>query len=98
MRLIEEHSWLIGKVAKLHSSAGAIEQGYTEAIGIGDVDKIDKLYWRCHCGGPYEISFMFVDEQPFRRLGVVFYCLQEIGNGVFGDWHWFSLEQLIVCD
>ncbi|MFR2930652.1 hypothetical protein [Alistipes putredinis] len=76
----------------------AIEQGYTEAIGIGDVDKIDKLYWRCHCGGPYEISFMFVDEQPFRRLGVVFYCLQEIGNGVFGDWHWFSLEQLIVCD
>ena len=61
MRLIEEHSWLIGKVAKLHSSAVAIEQGYTEAIGIGDVDKIDKLYWRC-------------------------------------DWHWFSLEQLIVCD
>lgn len=44
MRLIEEHSWLIGKVAKLHSSAVAIEQGYTEAIGIGDVDKIDKLY------------------------------------------------------
>ena len=86
MRLIEEHSWLIGKMAKLHSSAVAIEQGYTEAIGIGDVDKIDKLYWRCHCGGPY------------RRLGVVFYCLQEIGNGVFGDWHWFSLEQLIVCD
>lgn len=59
---------MIGKVAKLHSSAVAIEQGYTEAIGIGDVDKIDKLYWRCHCGGPYEISFMFVDEQPFRRL------------------------------
>lgn len=44
MRLIEEHSWLIGKMAKLHSSAVAIEQGYTEAIGIGDVDKIDKLY------------------------------------------------------
>lgn len=98
MNLHEPHKWLVGKIAKLHYSAIEIERGYMSNIGIGNVHKVELMYWQQHSRGKYETSLMFVDEPPFRQKGVVFYCLQEIGKEAFGDWHWFSLEQLIICN
>lgn len=98
IRLIPEYKWLVGKLAKLSKDAHHIELGYLDNIGIGNPDKISELIYQCYRNDEYQIKFMFVNEPPFKKMGVEFYCLQEIGNVVFGDWYFFSLEQLIICN
>ena len=92
------HLSLVGRIAKLHSMAVEIERGYQSTLGFGDPERVERAFCYNHCGGRYQTSFMFIDEPPFRKYGVDFYCLQEIGCGVNGDWVWYSLEQLIICN
>jgi len=98
LRKWDIHTDLIGKICKLTSMGVEIEKGYEKHLGVGNSYMAERIYKYCYCGGWYEMSLMFIDEPPIHRDGVVLYCLEEIGKGVNGDWHWFSLEQLMICN
>ncbi len=92
------HKSLIGRIAKVTERGILLAKEYEELLGIGSENSTKKIYEYCHMGGQYEMSLIFINEAPFRIHGVTFYCLKEIGKGVGGDWHWYSLNQLVFCN
>lgn len=92
------HTHLVGKICKLTEFGVALEKEYEENFKIGNWNKALQTYHFCHMGGKYEMSLMFIDQKPYPINGVLFYCVKEVGVGVMGDWHWYSLNQLMICE
>jgi hypothetical protein len=97
LRIWDEHTDMIGKIAKLTERGVLLEKEYVDLFGIGNEIFAKLLHQYCYEGGKYEISFMFIDEPPFKKNGVTWFCLKEVGMGVSGDWYWFTLNQLMIC-
>src|ERR1700741_3588112 len=95
---IIRHEHLIGKICKLSERGVQLEYEYEKIFGIGNGDHARLNHFLCHMGGRYEMSLMFIGEQPYIKNGVVWYCVKEIGEGVLGDWYWYTLNQLVICE
>lgn len=98
IRKQDEHTHLIGKTCKVTKWGVVLAKEYEQLLGIGSHTVTYRLEEYGQIGGRYEISLMFIDEPPERRNGVTFYCLKEIGPESSGDWHWLSLDQIIICE
>lgn len=96
--IYNDHTPLIGKIAKLTSFGVQLEKEYEKLLEIGNSHIAKRIHYYNHCGGRYETKLIFIDEPPFEYAGVKFYCLKEIGTGANGDWYWFSMNQLIICE
>ena len=97
LRIADDHTDLIGKLAKLTAFGVELEAEYERLFGVGSYSSARETYYYCHRGGRYEMALIFIDQPPERRNGVTWYCLKEVGVGVMGDWHWFTLDQLMIC-
>ena len=97
LRVVDKHTDFIGQIAKVTEFGAELEKEYEEVFGIGNYHVAKRTHGYCYMGGRYEMSLMFIDEPPFSRDGVTWYCLKEVGVGVTGDWHWYTLNQLMIC-
>ena len=97
IRVYDLHTNLIGKVCKLTSFGVELEKEYDKLFGIGNPYQAQILFEYCHRSDKNELSLMFIDEKPIARNGVVWYCLKEIGKNSSGDYHWFTLNQVVIC-
>lgn len=98
MKIAGAHSNLIGKLCKLSEFGVVLEKEYRELFGIGNEQNAELLQYYCFCGGPHEVCLMFIDEPPHQHYSLTFYCVKEVGKNASGDWHWFTLDQLILCN
>ena len=98
LRIINDHTPLIGKLAKLTAMGLHLEQEYQTLFEVGNYFKAQLIHYYCYLQNKYEINLIFIDEAPIKRDGLTWFCLKEIGNGVHGDYHWFTLDQLMVCN
>lgn len=92
------HTELIGKLAKLTEQGVILEQEYEYLFGMGNYEKAIHNHYYHYCGGRYELKLMFIDEPPFSIAGQTWYCLKEVGTGCHGDYFWYTLDQLMICD
>lgn len=92
------HMHLIGQIAKVTERGVLLAKEYEDILKIGLADSTRKIYEYCYAQGKNEISLMFINERPVKVGGVIFYCLKEIGHNVHGDWHYYSLNQLMICN
>lgn len=92
----QKHKQFIGKICKVSLQGVILEKEYEKLFGI--ITYAEKIYEYCQVKGKYEMNLIFIDEPPINKMGETFYCVKEIGNGVFGDLHWFTLNQLVICD
>jgi hypothetical protein len=98
-RVHDLHTDLIGKIAKPTLFGVELAGKYKEMFGIGPSKwHAERTHFFCTRGGPYEMALMFIDEPPVTRNGVTWYILEEVGVDVMGDWHMYTLDQLIICD
>lgn len=98
MFAVQDHSYLIGKIAKTSPLAVELEVEYERLFEVGNVNQIQMIDYYCHCGGRYELSLIFLDEPVYKKKGMTWYCLKDIGTGASGDWYWLTLDQLIICE
>jgi hypothetical protein len=98
LQIVDEHTDLIGKLAKLTEFGVKLEEQYKEMFNVGNVWTAKMVHNYCYCKGRYEISLMFVDEPPIKRNGVTWFCLKEVGQVIYGDLRWFTLNQLVLCE
>lgn len=86
------HEALIGKIAKLHSNAGLLARAYAIEFDIPDLSEATRDAYEM------EALYMFSEEPPTINRGLTLYCLREIGDETWhGDYKWFTLDQLILC-
>jgi hypothetical protein len=98
LRVLDIHTSFIGKLSKLTEMGLMLEKEYEILFNIGNYGKAEMLFYYCYAQGRYQINLMFVDEKPVTRDGLIWFCLKEVGVGVYGDLHWFTLDQLIICN
>lgn len=99
IRILDTHSPLIGKIAKLTDFGVELEKEYQDLFGVGNYASAFHLHqYHSKDFGKYQLMLMFIDERPINRNGVVWYCLKEIGKYATGDYFWFTLNQLIICN
>jgi len=96
-QLTDEHTPFLGKLAKLTELGVELEKEYKQLFGIGNIYAAQSLYFHCQSRNKYQLYLMFIDEKPIKVYGLTLFCLKEVGIGACGDWHWFSLEQLMLC-
>ena len=80
LRIADLHTHLVGKICKLTEFGVELEKEYVELFGIGNVYKAMSIYYFCHMGGKYEMSLIFINEKPYSKNGVTWYCVKEIGK------------------
>ena len=97
LRIADIHTDLIGKICKPTEWGVELEKEYDLLFNRNNYLSQLRTYQYCTMGGRYEMSLMFIDEKPYKECGLTFYCLKEVGIGVMGDWHWFTLDQLMIC-
>lgn len=97
LRILDEHTQFIGKICKLTEFGVCLEVEYEKLFGIGSEYTANRTFYYCHLGGRYEMSLMFIDEPPIKKESMTWFCLKEIGVGVSGDYHWHTLDQIIIC-
>lgn len=97
LKVAHLHTDLIGKLCKLTPMGVVLEKQYEELLGIGNPYNAELLY-HYHQEGKYQLLLIFVDEQPWVFHGHIFFCVKDIGNGAMEDYHWFTLDQLIICE
>ena len=95
--MTENYKTLIGKTAKLTKQGVKIENLYNNPLKMGYY-KAMILFDYCYRPDEFQISFQFVDEPPETQNGITYYCLKQIGKHSSGDWYWFTLDQLMICD
>lgn len=98
MRVYSEHTEYIGKICKLTAFGLVLEQEYESLFGVGNYQVAQHIFQYCYLNNRYAICLMFIDEPPITRDGVTWYCFKEFGTGCSGDWHWFTLNQVMVCN
>lgn len=94
---INTHTELIGKICKITRFGVELQKEYKRLFGIGSHYVAKTLFDYCYSGNEYELSLVFTQDAPIRRNGVVFYCLKEVGEHSSGEYHWLSLNQIIIC-
>lgn len=90
LSIVDEHIDLIGKIAMLTNMATILESEYEDIFGMGNRFIINRLYEN-------KTMLIFINEKPVLKNGCMWFCLKEIGANTSGDWHWLTLNQLIVC-
>lgn len=98
LRIYDLHTELIGKICKLTRFGVELEREYENVFGVGNYHSAQIMFKYCHCGGEYEVSLMFIDESPITKNGVVWYCVKCVGKHSSGDYYWFTLNQIVICD
>lgn len=98
MRICDLHTDLIGKICKVTEFGVELQKEYADLFGIGSVFITNRLFEYCQLEGKNKVSLIFIDEKPIIKNGVVFYALKEIGKYTNGDYYWFSLNQLMICE
>jgi len=98
MKIVYDHYLLVGKLAVITDFGLLLEKEYKKMFGIGNASAYKTLLRYCKDDGKYKIRLMFIDEKPINKENLTFFCLKEIGKGTHGDWYWFTLDQLIICD
>lgn len=98
LHIADEHTHLIGHLAKITEFGVLLEKKYEDIFGFGNPHKASHVHYYCHIGNKYEMSLMFIDEPPIKRGNMTWFCLEEVGVGVNEDWHYFTLDQLIICN
>lgn len=95
---LQPHTHLIGKTCKLTKFGIELEKEYSEQFGIGNPQIVQILFeYGQMVNSDFEIRLMFVDEKPMSNYGLTWFCLKEVGKYSSGDYHWFTLEQLVIC-
>lgn len=97
MRIADVHTHLIGKLCKLTEMGLELEKEYEKLFHMGNYERA-RTFYMYHEKGPYQVLFMFIDEPPYNRDGLTWYCVKEVGKGCMGDYHWYTLDQLMICD
>lgn len=90
------HNHLIGKICKLTDFGLVLANEYQAMFGIGNFVTARMLHWSMQQPGN-KVMLMFNKERPFNRLGTTWYCFTEVGEEGNGDYHWFTLDQVVVC-
>lgn len=98
LRIAKDHDWLVGKVCKLSILGVELEKEYYEMFSIGNYEKAKQIHKYCYDFGTTELNLIFIDQDPFVRGAITWYCLKEIGKTYCGNWHWYTLNQLIICE
>jgi len=98
VNIVYDNHHLIGKLAVITDFGLQLEEQYKKLFGVGNIYSYRQLLRYCKADGQYKIRLMFIDEKPHQHNNLTFFCLKEIGKGCSGDWHWFTLDQLMVCD
>jgi|GEM_PF-5144093 len=86
-----------GKLAKVTELGVLLAREYELLFGVGSEWQTQRAYDYCHAGGRYELVLLFIDQEPWHVHGLTFYCLKEVGAGALGDWHYYTLDQLVLC-
>ena len=99
MRVADLHTDLIGRICKLNQMAVPLEREYEIIFGFGNAHIVEDLFWlqEKHCS---KIAFIFIDEKPFTKDKETWFCIKEFSTTnkkVNGDYHWLTLNQLIIC-
>ena len=94
LRLHDLHTEHIGKICKLTSFGVELEKEYELLFGIGNHYSALMLFDFCNNN---EVRLMFVDEKPFSREGVIWYCLKDVGKYSEVNYHWFTMNQILIC-
>lgn len=95
---LQPHTHLIGKTCKLTKFGIELEKEYSEQFGIGNPQTVKILFeYGQMVNSDFEIRLMFIDEKPMSNYGLTWFCLKEVGKYSSGDYHWFTLEQLVIC-
>jgi hypothetical protein len=99
LRVVDEHTQYIGKLAKPAPLYRALEKEYRALFGVGLSDySAEMLEWSCHREEvKMQVTLIFVDEPPTKRHGLTWFFLREIGSDASGDLHMMTLDQIILC-
>lgn len=97
MRITDDHTPLIGRLAKITELGVVLENEYKALFGFGSPHCAQTLYYYCHNRGKKQVYLLFIDKKPFKTDGLTWFCLKEVGIDASGDYHWLTLDQLIVC-
>jgi hypothetical protein len=93
------HLPFVGKLAVLTELGVCISEQYRQLYGIGNPEQDYNLYYHYQTNGKYSIKLMFINEPSIQAENHRFFCLKEVGIGIgrHGDWHWYTLDQLMIC-
>lgn len=94
------HLQLVGKLAVLTEFGVELSEQYRILYDVGNPESdLNILKW-CQDLGKYKVRLIFIDEPSIKVGNLRFFCLKEVGVGIgkYGDWHWFTLDQLMICD
>lgn len=73
-----------------------LEREHERLFKIGNYHKAECIYYWCFNQKDY--ALMFIDELPIIKFTKTWYCVKEIGDDTNGDWYWFTLDQLMICE
>lgn len=96
-RIADLHTDLIGKLCVITSIGVQLEREYEQMYGIGNYQSAQLLYHYNH-ESKYKFLLMFIDEKPFSKFNETWFCVKEVGKWSNGDMHWFTLNQLMICE
>ena len=93
-----EHRPLVGKLAKPGPLYRTLVKEYRALFNVGESDyAAEMLEWACSREGDFEVTLLFIDEEPIQHGGIMWFCLKEIGKDGNGDYHYLTLDQLVLC-
>ena len=94
--LLPNHLPYLGMIAKFSEQGLVLAVEYLKEFGFGNGWHEELMLIRCTHN---DLLLIFIDYPPMIINGVVLYCLKEVGKGIInGDWHWYSLNQLTICN
>lgn len=85
------HKKHVGRIGKLTELGVELEAEYVNLFGLGYVDIATRIFRFCKY---FDMFLVLIDEPPFKRNGVVWYCFKLIGKDSTDDWYWFTLDQI----
>jgi hypothetical protein len=99
LRVVDEHTAFIGKLAKPAPLYRALEAEYRKLFNVGLSDyNAEMLAWQCHEMEPKrQAALIFVDEPPVKKHGLIWFFLRIIGPEANGDLYLLTLDQLMLC-
>jgi hypothetical protein len=97
MRIVDLHTDLIGKICMITEVGVALEKEYEKMYGIGNYYAAQQLF-HFNYHSKYKYVLMFIDEKPFTKFNETWFCVKEVGEHSNGDMHWYTLNQLIICE
>lgn len=97
IRVYDLHTEYLGKLCKLTRLGLELEKEYEKLFGFGNYTDALRTYEYCHNSSEYQFVLMFIDEPPVKKNNMTWYCLKDVGVLASGDYHWFTLDQVMIC-